>query len=72
MGLTGTQNQIAAAEREAGVPLAPPEKATGKSYSVAHSSLVLPFSPDGLAHVVYTQGFHTADYAHDMPLLLTR
>jgi protein SCO1/2 len=72
VGLTGTQNQIAAVEREAGVPLAPPEKVTGKKYSVAHSSLVLPFSPDGRAHVVYTQGFHIADYAHDMPLLLVR
>jgi protein SCO1/2 len=70
VGLVGTQSQIAAAEREAGVPLAPPEKVTGKNYSVAHSSLVLPYSPDGRAHVVYTQGFHTADYAHDMPLLL--
>jgi protein SCO1/2 len=70
VGLRGTQNQIVAAEREAGVPLAPPEKVTGKNYSVAHSSLVLPFSPDGRAHVVYTQGFRTADYAHDMPLLL--
>jgi protein SCO1 len=72
IGLTGTQNQIMAVERQAGVPLAPPEKVTGKNYSVAHSSLVLPFSPDGRAHVVYTLGFHTADYAHDMPLLLAR
>ena len=70
VGLTGTPNQIAAVERQAGVPLAPSEKVTGKNYSVAHSSLVLPFSPDGRAHVVYTLGFHTADYAHDMPLLL--
>ena len=70
VGLTGTTNQIVSVEREAGVPLAPPEKVTGKNYSVAHSSLVLPFSPDGRAHVVYTLGFHTADYAHDMPLLL--
>jgi protein SCO1/2 len=52
VGLTGTQSQIAAVEREAGVPLAPAEKVTGKNYSVAHSSLVLPFSPDGRAHVV--------------------
>jgi protein SCO1/2 len=70
VGLTGTQSEIVSAERQAGVPLAPPAKVTGKNYSVAHSSFVLPFSPDGRAHVVYTQGFHTADYAHDMPLLL--
>jgi protein SCO1/2 len=72
VGLTGTKSEVVAAERKAGVPLAPPEKVTGKNYSVAHASLVLPFSPDGRAHVVYTQGFHTGDYAHDMPLLLAQ
>jgi protein SCO1 len=72
IGLTGTQQEIAAAERKAGVPLAPPEKVRGKNYAVAHSTLLLPYSPDGVAHVVYTQGFRTTDYAHDMPLLLAR
>ena len=52
------------------MPLAPPEKVKGSHYSVAHSTLLLPYSPDGLAHVVYTQGFRTRDYVHDMPLLL--
>ncbi len=70
VGLRGSDRQIRAAERAAGVPLAPPDKVRGRNYSVAHSTLVLPYSPDGQAHVVYTQGFHTADYAHDMPLLL--
>jgi len=70
VGLTGSEHQIMAAERAAGVPLAPAEKVKGKNYSVAHSSLVLPYSPDGLAHVVYSQGFRTRDYVHDIPLLL--
>ena len=56
----------------AGVPLAPPEEPERARYGVTHSSFVLPFSPDGLAHAVYTQGFHASDYAHDMPLLLAR
>jgi protein SCO1/2 len=72
VGLTGSPAQIEAAEREAGVPLAPPEKQKGSNYSVAHASIVLPYSPDGLAHVVYTQGFHANAYAHDMPLLLAK
>jgi protein SCO1 len=72
IGLTGTQREIAAAERKAGVPLAPPEKVRGENYAVAHSTLLLPYSPDGVARVVYTQGFRTTDYAHDMPLLLAR
>lgn len=70
VGLTGTKPEIAAAERAAGVPLAAPEKVKGAGYSVAHSTLVIPYSPDGLAHVVYWQGFRPSDYAHDMPLLL--
>ena len=70
IGLTGSLSQVEAAERAAGIPLAPPEKHAGKNYGVTHSSLVLPYSPDGLAHVVYTQGFRPGDYAHDMPLLL--
>jgi protein SCO1 len=70
VGLTGTQAAIETAERAAGVPLAPPEKVKGKNYSVAHSTYLLPYSPDDLAHVVYVQGFHSSDYAHDMRLLL--
>jgi protein SCO1/2 len=70
VGLTGSQSAIETAERAAGVPLAPAEKVRGKNYSVAHSTYLLPYSPDGVAHVVYIQGFRAADYAHDMPLLL--
>jgi protein SCO1 len=70
VGLTGTRNEITAAERAAGIPLAAPEKVKGANYAVAHSTLVLAYSPDGLAHVVYSQGFRTRDYKHDMPLLL--
>jgi protein SCO1 len=70
VGLTGSRTAIDAAEQSAGIPVAPPTKAKGSHYSVAHSAFLFPFSPDGLAHVVYVQGFHTADYAHDMPLLL--
>jgi len=70
VGLTGTQRAIDTVEQAAGVPLAPPEKVKGKNYSVAHSTYVFPYSPDGIAHVVYIQGFRPSDYAHDMPLLL--
>ena len=69
IGLTGTEAQIRAAARATGIPLPPPQK-KGSSYSLDHSAFVLPFSPDGRAHVVYAQGFGAADYAHDMPILL--
>jgi protein SCO1 len=70
VGLTGSRTAIAAAEQAGGIPVAPPEKVKRSHYSVAHSTFLFPFSPDGVAHVVYVQGFRAADYAHDMPLLL--
>ncbi len=70
VGLTGSEAAIEAAERSAGVPPAPAGKQAGRRYSVAHSTFLFPYSPDGRAHVVYVQGFRSADYAHDMPLLL--
>ena len=71
VGLTGTPRQLAAVERAAGVPPGPQgPTSSGKNYSVAHSSILFAYSPDGRAHVVYAQGFKPGDYAHDMPLLL--
>ena len=68
VGLTGSELQIEHAEALAGVPYISASR--GKTAYVRHSSLVLPYSPDGRAHVVYTQGFKPNDYAHDLPLLL--
>jgi len=70
VGLTGSIGAITAAERAAGVPVPPPQKHKRSGYAIAHSSLVLAFSPDNFSHVVYLQGFHAGDFAHDMPLLL--
>ena len=71
VGLTGSASQIRAAEAVSGVPLAAPEQQTGVDYSVSHSTLVLAYSPDNQAHVVYSDGFSADAYAHDMPILLT-
>ena len=71
VGLRGSEHAILAAGHAAGVPLLAPPQHHSRNYSVDHSDLVVPYSPDGRAHVVYAQGFHTADYAHDMKLLLT-
>jgi len=70
VGLTGSERAIAAAASRAGVPLPPGPKSRHGSYGVDHGAFVLPYSPDGQAHVVYAEGFSPADYAHDMPLLL--
>lgn len=70
VGLTGTPNEIAAAEEAVGVPPAPRETESSGNYSVPHSSILFAYSPDGRSHVIYSQGFSPAEYAHDMPLLL--
>lgn len=70
IGLTGNSAQIAAAESSASVPLAKEESDGHGGYGVSHSSEVFAFSPDGLSHVVYADGFLPSDYAHDLPLLL--
>jgi protein SCO1/2 len=67
IGLTGSEQAIRRAALDSGIPLPPPSKQS--SDGVVHSSFVFPYSPDGHAHVVYTQGFSALDYAHDMPLL---
>ena len=69
VGLTGSRRQIGIAERLSGVPLAAPEQTNGGGYAVQHSAIVLAYSPDNRAHVVYAEGFTSADYAHDMPIL---
>jgi protein SCO1/2 len=71
VGLTGSEAAIAAVERDAGLPVAPPApRSPSVSYRVTHSSFLLAYSPDERAHVLYVSGFKEADYAHDMPLLL--
>jgi len=70
IGLTGSTRSIARVGRAAGVPVAPSATHRRGGYAVQHSSLVLAFSPDNLSHVVYLQGAHAGDFAHDLPLLL--
>ena len=57
IGLTGTADEMAAAQRAAGIPVsvAEPPKADG-SYLVGHAAQVIAYTRDGLAHVVYPFG----------------
>jgi len=70
VGLTGSPHQLQTAEAAAGLPATPIPTGKHTNYGVTHSSFLLPYSPDNQAHVVYTQGFHSTDYTHDIPLLL--
>ena len=73
-GLTGTPEQIAAAERAAkvaGSVRLPEDQSSGNSeYDVGHAAQIVAYTPDDLAHVVYPFGTRAADWAADLPRLL--
>ena len=70
VGLTGSPEQLAAAQEAAGVALAGADEADADGdYVVGHATQILAFTPDGLAHVVYPAGIRQGDWAHDLPQL---
>ena len=70
LGLTGTEQAVAAVERAAGVPLATKMGPADANYAVAHANFVLAYSKDNFAHVIYPGGVSKDDWAHDLPLLI--
>ena len=79
VGLTGTVEEIAAAEAAAFVAgSVRADDADGQSgddngdddYEVGHAAQILAYSPDDLAHVVYPFGTRREDWASDLPRLL--
>jgi protein SCO1/2 len=70
IGLTGTEREIAAVERSAGVPLAAKTGPANANYGVSHANFVLAYSKDNLAHVIYPGGVSKDDWVHDLPLLI--
>jgi protein SCO1/2 len=69
IGLTGDYAKIQAAAKALGIALEKPSSTAGE-YQVTHGAEVLPFGTDHLAHVVYTAGVSSRDYATDLPKLL--
>ena len=70
IGLTGTEQAIAAVQRKAGVPVAMKSGPANGNYAVSHANFVLAFSTDDLAHVIYPGGVSKDDWVHDLPLLI--
>lgn len=62
VGLTGTQEQIDAAQLEAGVPLA-------EDMGQQHSSLVLLYGDDDQAHVAFNAADGSRSIAHDLAVV---
>lgn len=72
VGLTG--DSAAVAQAQVALKLAPAviekKSPADTAYSVGHSALVVAFTPDNLAHVVYPFGTRQEDWAHDLPELV--
>jgi protein SCO1/2 len=70
IGLTGSEQAIEAAQIAA--KLSPAKKGTVRAdgnYEVGHAAVVLAYTRDNLAHVIYPVGLTAEDWAHDLPFL---
>ena len=74
IGLTGTREQILAAQQIAQVMPAireVPDSTKPSQYFVGHAGQVIAFTPDDdLAHIVYPFGVRQMDWANDLPILV--
>jgi protein SCO1/2 len=69
VGLTGTPEQLTAAQLAAHVPPAKDTPGGPDGYTVAHSSLLLGYGANDRARVVYPPGAKVSDIAADLHLL---
>lgn len=74
IGLTGEPDSIAAIQQRIqilGVATRDPSAVPNDtSYTIGHSAVVLAYTTDDLAHVVYPFGVRQADWARDLPQLV--
>ena len=70
VGLVGPLDEINRIQETLGLGSARREELPNGGYGIAHSSQVLAFTPDNLAHVAYPFGIRQVDWAHDLPLLV--
>ncbi len=71
IGLTGSPEELEAAQIAAGVAVAVRE-GDGDAYTMGHAGQVLVYAPDGLGYSVYPFGTRQSDWMHDLPILLER
>ena len=73
VGLSGSEEQLAAAQQAALVPTAFVEdRRPDGGYTVAHASWVLVYTPDDQAHLRYGTGTTPAQWAHDLGVLAAK
>jgi protein SCO1/2 len=72
IGLRGTIHQIITVQHSLGVPASEIRPHSKHGYTVAHSAELLEFTPDHLAHLLYTEGPTTiSDIKHDLAALVS-
>ncbi len=70
VGLTGTPEQLEAAQRSVRMPPAV-KQGDGPDYLVGHAAYVVAFTADDTAHVIYPAGTRQSEWARDLPLLIS-
>lgn len=68
VGLTGTLEEVEAAQSAAGVPVAV-FVGDGDDYTVNHAAQVIAFGPDDLGHSVYPFGVRQSEWVNDLQIL---
>lgn len=68
VGLTGTPEELAAAQAAAGVPTAV-YVGEGDDYTVDHAGWVIAYAPDGLNHSIYPFGVRQSEWNNDLQVL---
>ena len=68
VGLTGTKDELDAAQTAAGLPPAT-LVGEGEDYTVDHAGWVISFSPDGLNHAIYPFGVRQSQWNNDLRIL---
>jgi protein SCO1/2 len=70
IGLTGSESALETAQRAAGLPVATKTVRSGGGYGVGHANVVLAYTKDNLAHLMYPGGVTRQDWLHDLPQLV--
>ncbi len=71
VGLRGTLDEVNEIQESLGLPPSVPY-GDGEDYAVGHSARVIAFTRDSRAHFSYPFGTRQVDWAHDLPLLVSR
>ena len=68
VGLTGTKEELDAAQAAAGLPPAT-LVGDGEDYTVDHAGWVISYAPDGLNHAIYPFGVRQSQWDNDLRIL---